>query len=257
MNRIDKLLVDLGYVDTRNKAQLLIEEGVVYVDDIQILKPSFKTDSQNIKITKDIVYVGRGAHKIEGALIDFSFNVNDLVVADVGASTGGFTEYVLSKGAKRVFAIDVGHDQLAMKLRNDPRVVNLEGINIRELNEIEELCDLAVVDLSFISIKLVLENIMNLLKPNAHAIILIKPQFEVGQKYLNKKGVCTDFDAIKNSMIDIMNFASKKNFYLENISVCKIKGRTGNQEFFFFFNKNLTSSKIGASQIESLVESLK
>lgn len=256
MNRIDKLLVDLGLVDTRNKAQLLIEEGVVYVDNIQVTKPSFKTDSVNIKITKDIVYVGRGAHKIEGALKDFKFSVKDLVIADVGASTGGFTEYVLVNGAKKVFAIDVGHDQLAPKLRQDPRVINLEGINIRELNEIEEPCDLAVVDLSFISIKLVLKNIMNLLKDNAHAIVLIKPQFEVGQKYLNKKGICTDMNAVKNSMLDIINYSNENKFFIKDISVCAIKGRTGNQEFFFHYDKALTESKIGIMEVEKLLESL-
>ncbi len=254
MERLDRLLVDRGLVDTRSKAQLLIEEGVVFVDDVKILKASFKTKSENIIVKKTNIYVGRGAHKIEGALEDFKLDPAGMVVADVGASTGGFTEFVLEKGATKVFAIDVGHHQLAAKLRDDSRVVNMEGTNIRELDTMDGSCDLAVVDLSFISLKLVLRNIINLLNLNGQAVVLIKPQFEVGKKNLNKQGVCKDLKVIEDTILDLYQWSHSMGLFIKGFSFCHIKGKTGNQEFFFHYDRSLKEHSISEMDLLNTLE---
>lgn len=255
MERLDKKIFELGLVDTRNKAQLLIEEGVVFVDGVKVTKPAYKTNSTNIEIRKENIFVGRGAHKIEGALSDFNIDVTNYIVADVGASTGGFTEFVLLKGADYVFAIDVGHDQLAKKLREDARVENLEGHNIRDIEKLTKECDLAVVDLSFISIKLVLKNILSILAANGKAIVLIKPQFEVGRDNLNKQGICKNLEVVENMLNEILNFSNENKFYISDCKKCAISGRDGNQEYFFLYDKSLLSSKISSSEIKLMMES--
>ncbi|EQC47274.1 TlyA family RNA methyltransferase [Bacteriovorax sp. Seq25_V] len=254
MERLDKLLVDRGLVDTRSKAQQLIEEGVVLVDGIVVSKASLRTDSEDIVVNKKNIYVGRGAHKIEGALEDFQVDPAGMIVADVGASTGGFTEFVLEKGASKVFAIDVGHDQLAPKLREDDRVVNMEGTNIRELDSMNGTCDLAVVDLSFISLKLVLENILALLKDSGEAIVLIKPQFEVGKKNLNKQGVCKDQKVIEDTILDLYRWSNTMNYFIKGFSFCHIKGKTGNQEYFFHYDRKLSTHGITEMDLLNILE---
>ena len=253
MDRLDKLLVDQGLVQTRSQAQLLVKEGHVIVDGHIIKKPSFKTDSTNIKITKEEVFVGRGAHKIEGALIDFSIDVNGLVVADVGASTGGFTNYVLTRGAKKVYAIDVGHDQLAPSLVNHSQVVNMEGTNIRDLDGLEESADIAVVDLSFISLKLVLKNIHSLLKDDGKVIALVKPQFEVGKDNLGKNGLVKNNEITLKTILNLFNWCNENNLSIADFSTCSIKGKTGNQEYFFYFDKSLEESSLQESKIKEVI----
>jgi 23S rRNA (cytidine1920-2'-O)/16S rRNA (cytidine1409-2'-O)-methyltransferase len=163
-DRVDKVLVDAGLVTSRSQALLLIEEGVVFYQNEQVDKASKMVTADTLEVRKAVQYVSRGAHKIEGALARFQVSVSGIVIADVGASTGGFTDYVLKSGAKKVYCIDVGHDQLAAPLRADSRVTNFEGVNIKFPYELPEKVDLAVVDLSFISIKLVLKNIFDLVK---------------------------------------------------------------------------------------------
>ena len=142
-DRADKILVEANLVSTRSQAALLIEEGVVYYQDKKVEKASQQVTAENLEVRKEIQYVSRGAHKMEGALVRFEVNVKDLTVADVGASTGGFTDYILRNGAKKVYCLDVGHDQLAASIKNDPRVENHEGVNIKFAFAIKEKVDLA------------------------------------------------------------------------------------------------------------------
>ncbi|EQC50908.1 TlyA family RNA methyltransferase [Bacteriovorax sp. DB6_IX] len=253
-DRLDKRLVDLGLIETRSQAQQLIKEGVVLVEGEVILKPSFKTQSEDIIIKKETLYVGRGAHKVEGALKRFNINPEKMVVADVGACTGGFTEYVLTRGATRVFAIDVGRDQLAKKLVEDERVINLEGTNIRDLWELEEPADLAVVDLSFISLKLVMENITSLLKADGKVVALVKPQFEVGKDNIGKKGLVKNNEIVKTTICDLLNWCSEKGFYIQDFCISPITGKTGNTEYFFYIDKAKNSHLIDEQRIMKVVD---
>lgn len=236
--RIDKLLVDLGFARSRSQAQLLIEEGVVFYNG-QLVKKSGHTvnDQSLIEVKKEIQYVGRGAHKIERALKEFNVNPDDLVVADVGASTGGFTDYVLHCGAKRVFAIDVGHDQLADYLVNDDRVVNLEGINIRYPLKLDELVDLCVVDLSFISLKLTLETIFSLVKDGGDIITLVKPQFEAGKERIGKNGIVKNDEIRADVLLELYDWCLESGYYIRNACRSPIEGKSGNIEYFFHFIK--------------------
>ena len=189
-DRIDKSLVDRGILKTRSQAKMLIAQGCIFCNEKKVLKSSMKVEeSDKLEIKEMNLYVSRGAYKMEKAFLEFNIDVKGLVIADVGASTGGFTQVCLEAGAKKVYAIDVGHDQLSEILKNDSRVENLEGTNIKFPLELEEKVDLCVVDLSFISIKLVFQNIYNLLKLGGSAIVLIKPQFEVGKKNISRLNI--------------------------------------------------------------------
>lgn len=238
LNRVDKVLVECGLAPTRSQALLLIEEGVVYFQNKQVLKASMFVTREGLEVRKTEQFVSRGAHKIEGALSFFNVVVKDLIIADVGASTGGFTDYVLSRGAKKVFAIDVGHDQLAKKLREDVRVINHEGVNIKNPFELAEEVDLAVVDLSFISLKLVLRNILKLLKNSGVVIALVKPQFEVGRTGLDKNGIVKDEALREKTVSDLKEWCLNNNILVLNQCVSPIKGKTGNVEYFFYLKNN-------------------
>ena len=190
-----------------------------------------------LEVRKDVLYVSRGAHKIEGALARFNVEVADKVIADVGASTGGFTDYVLRSGAKKVFCIDVGHDQLAESIINDPRVENHEGVNIKFPFQLSELVDVAVVDLSFISLKLVLKNIFDLVKPNGVIVALVKPQFEVGKDGVDKNGIVKSEGHRLVMLSELKDWCRTKNFHVAGQCESPILGKTGNKEYFFYFTK--------------------
>lgn len=236
-DRVDKVLVEAKLTSTRSQALLLIEEGVVFYQNKKVEKASQQVTAEGLEVRKDVQYVSRGAHKIEGALARFQVGVKDCVVADVGASTGGFTDYVLRSGAKRVICIDVGHDQLAESLRKDPRVENHEGVNIKFPFEISEKVDLAVVDLSFISIKLVLKNIFDLVKPTGKIIALIKPQFEVGQSGLDNNGIVKSEGHRLVMLHELKEWCKAQGFILVNQCESSILGKNGNKEYFFYFDK--------------------
>lgn len=230
--RLDALLVHQKLAETKSKAKQLIEEGSVIYQNRVILKPGFLvTENASVKITTKSNYVGRGAKKLEAAIQQFKIDPQNKVVADMGACTGGFTDYLLQNGAKKVYAIDVGSNQLAEKLKNDPRVVNMENTNIRYLKELPEKPDLAVVDLSFISLKLVLENIAALLKSNAQIIALIKPQFEAGPKAVGKDGVLKDPEKVQEVLKNFLAWCKKENFEIHQITDSPITGKEGNKEF--------------------------
>lgn len=188
--RLDLLLVRRGLAASRQRARELIETGAVRVDGLPATRPSAQVDlDRPVELAReDFPWVGRGALKLLGVLDPFGVIATDKVCADLGASTGGFTQVLLERGARRVYAVDVGKGLLHYKLRNDPRVVVMEGVNARHLEALPEPIDLIVGDLSFISITLVLPVLARLLRPGGEAIVLVKPQFEAGRRAVGKGG---------------------------------------------------------------------
>lgn len=236
--RADKVLTEKGLVASRSQAKTLIEKGEVTVNGHVLKKAGDLIDPSNeIKVNTPL-FVGRGAFKLLHALEAFNILVNNLVFLDVGASTGGFTEILLENGARKVYAIDVGHDQLAQKLRSDSRVINLEGTNIKELSSLPELADGAVMDLSFISITKILENVKLLLKPNAPLIALIKPQFEVGKERLPRDGVIKDTKIQEDILKEVTDFATSNGWTLKGVTDSPIEGKSGNREFLAYLIRN-------------------
>lgn len=203
--RLDRLLVELGHVESRQKAQALIMDGRVLVDDIPITKSGSQcSPTANIRIRgEDPPYVSRGGLKLEKALDEFPVAIENRVCADLGASTGGFTDCLLQRGAAKVFAIDVGYGQLAWKLRQDPRVVVMERTNARHLESLEEPPTLIVGDLSFISLAKILPAIQRIAAPGADCVVLVKPQFEVGPEHVGKGGKVRDPAARKAAIENI------------------------------------------------------
>ena len=188
--RIDKYMVDQKMVRTRSQARMLIKQGDVICDGQKVSKPGFLVDeTSHIEILQREIYVSRGAFKLLKAIEEFQIDFRDKIVADCGASTGGFTQVCLLNGAKKVYAIDVGHDQLDTILRSNLKVINREGVNLKYPIEIEQKVDFCVADLSFISLKQVYLNIDKILKPSGKSIVLIKPQFEAGKERVGKKGI--------------------------------------------------------------------
>jgi 23S rRNA (cytidine1920-2'-O)/16S rRNA (cytidine1409-2'-O)-methyltransferase len=229
--RADKVLAEKGLVSTRSQAKSLIENGDVKVNGLVIKKAGELIDPDaEIELTTEL-FVGRGALKLEKALATFSISVKDKVFIDVGASTGGFTQVLLNSRARKVYAIDVGHDQLAHELRKDPRVINLEGTNIREMEALPELADGAVMDLSFISITKVLDKVKTLLKSNSPLIVLIKPQFEAGRDRVPKDGVIKDLKVQEEVLNEVLSFAQAHGWTHHQTIDSPILGKSGNREF--------------------------
>jgi 23S rRNA (cytidine1920-2'-O)/16S rRNA (cytidine1409-2'-O)-methyltransferase len=239
--RLDKLLVSRDLVPTIQKAQALILAKAVKVNEVCLDKADtlVPVDAEIKLKGADNPYVSRGGLKLKGALDEFELNVDGLVALDVGASTGGFTDCLLQAGAKNVYALDVGYGQLAWKLRQDKRVVVIERTNIRHYDgtDIDEPPDLATVDVSFISLKVVLPAILRLLKEEALILALIKPQFEAKREEVGKKGVIEDQSIQKRVVEEICEFCRSVN--LENLRTCasSILGPAGNREFFILAEK--------------------
>lgn len=232
--RLDKLMVDKGLVETRSKALGLIMAGHVLVDGHPVTKAgSAIEDGSPISIKAGKAFVSRGALKLEAALDAFSLEVQGLVALDVGSSTGGFTELMLKRGARKVYAVDVGHGQLHWRLRKDPRVICLEGINARMISRehVPELCDMATFDVSFISLRLVIPPVLKLLKDNAHLIALIKPQFEAGREQVGKGGVIRDPVVHESVITGISSFLSDLALDVDGVIPSPVKGAKGNQEY--------------------------
>ncbi len=230
--RLDVLLYKRGLTESRERARRLIMAAQVLVDGKVIDKPGTRVPTTaTIAIKEKLAYVSRGGLKLEAALMGFEVDVHDLVAADVGASTGGFTDCLLQHGAARVYAIDVGYGQLAWRLRQDPRVVTMERVNVRYLRELPELVDLATVDVSFISLKLVLPAVMQLLKPNGWIIALIKPQFEAGRKQVGKGGVVKDHAVHLAVLYDVLGWALSNSLQVNGLVVSPLRGPAGNVEF--------------------------
>ncbi|MGZ3569155.1 MAG: TlyA family RNA methyltransferase [Thermodesulfobacteriota bacterium] len=240
--RLDKLLVEKGITSTREKARALIMAGKVAVEGKRIDKPGTNIDPEALIQLKGETspYVSRGGEKLEGALKAFDINPKALVVMDIGASTGGFTDCVLQNGARKVYAVDVGYGQLAWKLREDPRVVNLERKNVRYLQkeEIEEEIDLILIDTSFISIEKFIPHLLGFLKNGGAILSLIKPQFEVGKGEVGKGGVVRD-TMLHQKVIDrISNFCRELKLKVIGVTESPLLGPKGNKEFFIYLRKD-------------------
>lgn len=233
--RLDVLLTEHGYADTRSKAQAIIMSGMVYVDGQKADKPgiSYEETVQLEVRGETCPYVSRGGLKLEKALRDFGVKPDGFVCSDSGASTGGFTDCLLQQGAEKVFAIDVGYGQLDWKIRSDPRVVVMERTNIRYVTQeqLGEPLDLSVVDVSFISLKIVLPAIKALLKPDGQVLCLIKPQFEAGKEKVGKKGVVRDPETHKEVLDHFVSLANELGFHILGLTFSPVKGPEGNIEF--------------------------
>ena len=249
------LLTEQGHAESRAKAQALIMSGLVYVDGQKVDKPGFAVETTQLIEVRGTAcpYVSRGGLKLEKALRDFGVDPNGYVCSDSGASTGGFTDCLLQQGAKKVFAIDVGYGQLAWKIRNDPRVVCMERTNIRNVtpSDLGEPLDLSVVDVSFISLKLVLPVIYSLLKPTGEVLCLIKPQFEAGKEKVGKKGVVRDPAVHLEVLEKFLAVVKEIGFTVKNLTFSPVKGPEGNIEFLGYLSK--TCSNTFEPDLQSIV----
>lgn len=242
--RIDKILVDRGLADSRTKAQALVMAGLVLVNEQRIDKPSAVVtpdDIIRIKGTNDPAfrYVGRGGLKLEAALHHFNLNPENLVCLDVGASTGGFTDCLLQHGARHVIAVDVGHNQIDWRLRNDERVEVRERVNARYLTaqDFPEPFDLIVMDVSFISAVKVLPALVPLLTANGRIVTLIKPQFEVGKGEVGRGGVVRDPEQHARVIAEVNQAAVALGLQVEGVIESPIQGAEGNIEFLACYRR--------------------
>jgi 23S rRNA (cytidine1920-2'-O)/16S rRNA (cytidine1409-2'-O)-methyltransferase len=249
--RIDKLLVERGLAESRTKAQAMVMAGVVLVDEQRVEKPSeqISSDSQiRIKHADDPTsrYVGRGGLKLEAALNAFKLDVRGSVCLDVGASTGGFTDCLLQNGAAKVFAIDVGHNQIDWRLRNDPRVEVREGVNARYLmpEDFSINFDLVVIDVSFISVTKVLPAIVSLFKPNGSLVVLIKPQFEVGRGEVGSGGIVRDQEKRIRAVANVNEFAATLGLQNDGTIESPVTGAEGNIEYLVHYSYHPASKHV-------------
>lgn len=246
--RLDVLLVEKGLAPSREKAKAIIMAGIVYVDGNKEDKAG-TTFPENAVIEvkgKTLSYVSRGGLKLEKAMQKFPITLSGKVCMDVGSSTGGFTDCMLQNGATKVYAIDVGHGQLAWKLRNDERVVCMEKTNIRYVvpEDIDELAAFSSIDVSFISLTKVLLPVKNLLTEDGQVVCLIKPQFEAGREKVGKKGVVRDRAVHEEVIRMVMDYASSIDFYPLALDFSPVKGPEGNIEYLLFLSKNKQDQEI-------------
>ena len=239
--RLDLYLAQKGFTESREKAKALIMSGIVYVNDQKELKAGRDVKVDDIVEVRGstLKYVSRGGLKLEKAMQEFPINLTDCTCMDIGASTGGFTDCMLQNGAKKVYSIDVGYGQLAWKLRSDERVVNMERTNFRYVTheQIPEEIDFASVDVSFISLKIILPVMYELLKMNGEAVCLIKPQFEAGREKVGKKGVVRDVNVHTEVIENIVSFAASQKFKVSGLSFSPVKGPEGNIEYLVYLKK--------------------
>ncbi len=256
-SRLDVLMVEQGLAISREKAKAMIMAGEVFVDDEKVDKAGFMvSDDTVIKVVGNTLkYVSRGGLKLEKAMEKYNLDLTDFICADIGASTGGFTDCMLQNGAKKVYAVDVGYGQLAWKLRTDERVINLERTNIRYVTreQIKDELDFGSVDVSFISLTLVLPVLYNLLKEGGSGVCLVKPQFEAGKGKVGKKGVVREPEIHLEVLLKIYNFLKEINFCLKGIDFSPIKGPEGNIEYLFYFEKSSEDTLFTEDDLKNLV----
>ncbi|MBP3283994.1 MAG: TlyA family RNA methyltransferase [Clostridia bacterium] len=239
--RIDVLLVEKGFFESREKAKASIMAGIVYANDQKVDKAGDEVPTDAVLEVRGNVcpYVSRGGLKIEKAIKKFHIDLTDKVCIDIGASTGGFTDCMLQNGAKKVFSIDVGYGQFAWKLRQDSRVVCMERTNIRYVTpeDLGESADFASIDVSFISLTKVLPVAFALTKDTGEVVCLIKPQFEAGREQVGKKGVVRDSAVHKEVIEKVIAFSEGLGFLVKALSFSPIKGPEGNIEFLLYLSK--------------------
>jgi 23S rRNA (cytidine1920-2'-O)/16S rRNA (cytidine1409-2'-O)-methyltransferase len=232
--RADQQLVEQGLVETRSRARDLIKRGLVKSNGFVVKKPSEQIAGDQLEISEESSYVSRGYLKLKGICEQIEISFVDKIVGDFGASTGGFTEYALECGARKVYCVDVGTDQLHQKLKDDSRVIDLANTNIKNGVELETKVDIAVIDLSFISLKLVLENIVKNLKIEGAILALIKPQFEVGKGNLDKKGIVKNPELSATILKEMLQTFKQLGLSVKYAAKCDVMGKIGNQEYFFY-----------------------
>lgn len=251
--RLDIYLTENGYAESREKAKSIIMEGIVYINNQKAMKAG---DMVNEKDTVEVrgntlKYVSRGGLKLEKAMTNFDLTLKGKVCMDVGASTGGFTDCMLQNGASKVYCVDVGYGQLAWKLRQDERVRNMERTNIRYVteNDIDEKLDFASIDVAFISLKLVLPVVYNLLKDDGEVVALIKPQFEAGRDKVGKKGVVRDKNVHIEVIENVLEFTRSFGFNVSEVTYSPIKGPEGNIEYLMHISKQGEDNEINVIEI--------
>lgn len=250
--RLDTLLVERGLVESRERAQSLILAGKVKIDGQVAHKPGSRVPAEvELTLEEALPYVSRGGLKLEEALSRFRLDVTGFICADVGASTGGFTDCLLKHGAAKVYAIDVGYGQLAWELRQDPRVVVLERTNIRYLESLPEPIDLASIDVSFISLELVLPPVVSLLKPQGQTVALVKPQFEAGREQVGKGGVVREPEVHRQVLHKIATMAQGLGLGILGLIPSPLLGPAGNVEFLLHLSKG---KKLSTIDLERAVE---
>jgi 23S rRNA (cytidine1920-2'-O)/16S rRNA (cytidine1409-2'-O)-methyltransferase len=245
--RLDVYLKTKNLTESRETAKQLILNGCVYVNEILITKPSLKvSDDDKINVIQNIAYVGRGASKIEKAIKYFNIDTVDKTAVDIGASTGGFTDYLLKNNAKKVYAIDVGHNQLHESLKTDKRVINLEGTNFRyiDVSIFSENIDIITVDVSFISLKLILPRVFEISHKDTDIILLIKPQFEAGRHNIGKNGIIKDKKIHLEVLNNIVTYCNENGLFFKDVTYSPIKGGEGNIEYLGYIKKGLNNNSL-------------
>ena len=256
--RLDIALFERGFTESREKAKALIMSGIVYVNDQKEIKAGrdIKPDDVIEVRGSTLKYVSRGGLKLEKAMQSFPISLENKICMDIGASTGGFSDCMLQNGAVKVYAIDVGYGQLAWKLRSDERVVNLERTNFRYVTreQVPDEIDFASVDVSFISLKLILPVMHTLLKNGGHSVCLIKPQFEAGKENIGKKGVVRDKSVHEEVVANITAFAAENGFKVIGVDFSPIKGPEGNIEYLMYIEKCKNGEMLWEGSVTELVE---
>lgn len=254
--RLDIYLTEKGMTASRERAKAQIMAGVVFINNQKADKAGILVSDGDIVEVRgnELPYVSRGGLKLEKAIKAFDINLKDKICMDIGASTGGFTDCMLQNGAVKVYSVDVGYGQLAWSLRTDSRVVNLERTNIRYVTneQVPDVLDFGSVDVSFISLKLVLPVLFSLLSENGSGICLIKPQFEAGKENVGKKGVVRDIEIHRKVIYNVVEFTKKIGFFVKGLAYSPVKGPQGNIEFLMLIKKSGGNSDI---DIESVTAS--
>lgn len=240
-DRLDVILVEKGFFQSRERAKAAIMAGIVFVDGERVDKAGTQVKATQIFTIKEEIcpYVSRGGLKLEKALNTFSFSLKEAKAVDIGASTGGFTDCMLKNGAKKVYAIDVGYGQLDYKLRIDPKVINMEKVNIRYLDTetIDKDIDFISIDVSFISLKLVLPIASTLLSESGSIVCLVKPQFEAGRDQVGKKGIIRDNEIHKEVIYNVIEYGKNNGLYPHGLTFSPVTGAKGNIEYLLYLKK--------------------
>ncbi len=251
--RLDVYLTENGFAESRERAKRIIMAGCVFVNGQRSDKAGdIVPDGAVVEVKGgELNYVSRGGLKLEKAVKEFNLDLKDKICMDVGASTGGFTDCMLQNGAKKVYSVDVGYGQLAWKLRSDERVVNLERTNIRYVTEeqVSDKLDFSSIDVAFISLKLVLPVVKQLLADNGTGVALIKPQFEAGRDKVGKKGVVREPEIHIEVIENVLNFTREMGLKISAVTFSPIKGPEGNIEYLMYFSKNGEDNIIDVEEI--------
>lgn len=241
--RADELLVRMGHAESRSKAKAMILAGDVRIGERVISRPAEPLAADTMfDVAQPPRFVSRGGFKLEHALNAFSIDVSGSVAADLGASTGGFTDCLLKHGASKVYAVDVGYGQLDYRLRQDPRVIVMERVNARYLESLPDPIDVVTIDVSFISLEHMLPVASRILKSGGHVVALIKPQFEAGKGMVDRRGVVRDEGVRRSVILRVIEFADNQTLGLSGIERSPVVGPAGNIEFLGFFQKGAESA---------------